>query len=185
MKPEANSRRLFGITRSKGKMYELGIPEQSHIAVPAKDKPEALFMLTLATLGDAAAAISESADHEFTAQLSAADDLQFSASFFDAFIASRFNENISRDVLLLAAASYYLARRPGSSLVLAKKLADAPDDPPVDRLLHWILKADWSQYPQLSHPILGGHLRELAMLIANHFKDGSGRTEIGSLIAAI
>jgi POLQ-like helicase len=185
MKPESNSRRLFGITRSKGKMYELGIPEQSHIAVPPKDKPEALFMLTLATLGDAAAAMSESADQAFAAQLSAADDLQFSASFFDAFIASRFNERISRDVLLLAAASYYLARRPGSSIVLAKTLADAPDDPAVDRLLHWILKCDWSRYPELSHPLFGDRLGELAKLVANHFKNGSGRTEIASLIVDI
>jgi POLQ-like helicase len=185
MKPEVNSRRLFGITRSKGKMYELGIPEQSHIAVPARDKPESLFLLTLATLGDAAAAINESANKPSEYDHSAVVELQFSASFFDAFIASRFNQTITRDVLLIASASYYLARRPGSSLVLARRLDDVAEDPPVERLLHWILKADWSEYPQVTHPIFGDRLVEFARLIAFHFYDGSGLDEIRTLISEI
>ena len=43
MRPEFNSRRYLGITRSKGKMYELGLPEETHIAVPAGVEPAALF----------------------------------------------------------------------------------------------------------------------------------------------
>ena len=60
MRPESNSRRLFGITRSKGKMYELGLPEDSHIAIPANSEPQELFLLTVGTLGDVAATLSDS-----------------------------------------------------------------------------------------------------------------------------
>lgn len=34
MKPDVKSRGVFGITRSKGKMYELGVPVDDHLAVP-------------------------------------------------------------------------------------------------------------------------------------------------------
>lgn len=185
MKPEANSRRLFGIVRSKGKMYELGIPESSHLAVPARDKPEALFMLTLATLGDAAASMNDSTDRTSTHERADDDDLQFSASFLDAFIASRFNERIDRDVALLASATYYLARRPGSSLVLARRIEERAEEPPVDRLVHWLLKAEWTQYPQLRHSLFGERLGELAKQMAYHFYDGSGMVEIRELLSAI
>jgi hypothetical protein len=100
MKPEYNSRRLFGITRSKGKMYELGLPEASHIAIPLHDKPEALFVLTLGTLGDAAAELNNLAETNAPTPVLAAEELQFSASFFDAFLASRFQSEIARDVTL-------------------------------------------------------------------------------------
>ena len=83
MKPEINSRRLFGITRSKGKMYEFGLPITLHIAIPEGSKPEELFPLTVGTLGDTSAAIAE---EEIEQQLdnAALEDLRFAASFFDA-----------------------------------------------------------------------------------------------------
>ena len=62
MKPEFNSRRYFGITRSKGKMYELGLSEESHIAVPEGVEPAALFPLSIGTLVDASAALNDAAD---------------------------------------------------------------------------------------------------------------------------
>ena len=102
MRPESNSRRLFGITRSKGKMYELGIPVESHIAVPEGSNPEELFLLAVGTLGDTAAEVSDSEDagHQFEADT--LGDLRFSASFFDAFLASRFLPKLNRPVALLA-----------------------------------------------------------------------------------
>ena len=62
MKPEANSLRLFGITRSKGKMYELGLAAEAHIAVPAGSNPEELILLAVGTLGDTAAEVCDSVD---------------------------------------------------------------------------------------------------------------------------
>lgn len=66
MKPERNSLRIYGITRSKGKMYELGVPEESHIALPKGSEPEKLFPLTIGTLGDFAAEISSLGESENT-----------------------------------------------------------------------------------------------------------------------
>ena len=54
MKPEFNSKRLFGITRSKGKMYELEIPEHLHISIEEQSNPEKLLILTIGILAGAA-----------------------------------------------------------------------------------------------------------------------------------
>lgn len=71
MRPEFNSRRYLGITRSKGKMYELGLPEETHIAVPAGVEPAALFPLSIATLMDAAASLNDAVNphHDLPAEL--------------------------------------------------------------------------------------------------------------------
>ncbi|SFN60590.1 hypothetical protein SAMN05216386_1335 [Nitrosospira briensis] len=130
MRPEFNSRRLFGITRSKGKMYELGLPEALHIAVPENSEPQELFVLTVGTLGDVAASLSDAENFDVPLTPPIVEELGFSASFFDAFCESRFSEAIARDTALLAASSYYLAGRPGSSLVLASQLEVVPDAPP-------------------------------------------------------
>ena len=111
MKPEFNSRRLFGITRSKGKMYELNLAEELHIAVPENSEPRELFLLAVGTLGDVAATLSDAEDVDAPLPQAATEDLSFSASFFDAFLESRFDSEISRDTALLAASAYYLARR--------------------------------------------------------------------------
>jgi len=85
MRPEFNSRRLFGITRSKGKMYELGLPEALHIAVPPNSEPQELFVLTVGTLGDVAALLSDTKNVDVPLPPPTVDELSFSASFFDAF----------------------------------------------------------------------------------------------------
>lgn len=185
MKPESNSRRLFGITRSKGKMYELGLPVNLHIAVPARSVPQELFMLTVGTLGDVAATLSDSENIETPLPKDAMEDLGFSASFFDAFLESRCSEPMAHDTALLAASAYYLARRPGSSLVLARRLEALEGDSPVDNLLHWVLRAQWAEYPDIVHPFFGGSLGDVARLLAYHFQDGSGLAEITSTLKAL
>lgn len=182
MRPEFNSRRLFGITRSKGKMYELGLPEALHIAVPAKSEPQELFVLTVGTLGDVAADISDAASVDAPLPQPSIEELGFSASFLDAFLESRFSEPIARDTALLASSAYYLARRPGSSLVLARRLDVLAEEPPVDKLLHWALLAQWAQYPADVHPLFGAALGNVAKLLAFHFHDGSGLTELTSAL---
>ena len=183
MKPEFNSRRLFGITRSKGKMYELGLPESSHIDVPENSEPQELFVLTIGTLGDVAAALGRLAVVD--GQLSAAtmEELSFSASFFDAFLESRFSEVLDRDTTLFASSAYYLARRPGSSLVLARGLDGTPADPPLERLLCWVLQAKWDSYPTNTHPVFGSGLTDVAKLLAFHFHDGSGLAVLTSALS--
>ncbi len=178
MKPEFNSRRLFGITRAKGKMYELGLPNEMHLAVPDKSEPQELFLLTVGTLGDAAALLSEAEDISEPLTSTIVEELSFSASFFDAFIESRFNELITHDTTLLAAATYYLARRPGSSLVLARRLEEQQDPPAVDNLLRWVLQSRWNEYPDDDHPLFGNKLGNVAKSLAYHFYDGSNLEQL-------
>jgi POLQ-like helicase len=102
MRPEVNSRRYFGITRSKGKMFELGLPEESHIAVPEGVDPAALFPLSIGTLVDASAALNDADDVQGGLTDDLRDDIGFAASFFDAYLGSRFDTEVSREVTLLA-----------------------------------------------------------------------------------
>src|SRR5688572_1900422 len=105
MKHEFNSRRLFGITRSKGKMFEFRIPIDSHISVPENSNPDQLFVLTVGTLGDVAAKISTADDSSSTISSFEIDELGFSASFFDAYIESKFSEELNPQITLLAASA--------------------------------------------------------------------------------
>ena len=118
MKPESNSRRLFGITRSKGKMYEFGIPV-SHIAIPEGSIPDELFLLAVGTLGDAAAEVCNSKIVVRGLRPKRLKSCDSRLVFFDAFLASKFSPNLDGEVALLASATYYLASRPGSSQVLS------------------------------------------------------------------
>ncbi len=163
-------------------MYELGLPEALHIAVPANSEPQELFILTVGTLGDVAATLSDAENIDVPLPPTTAEELGFSARFFDAFLESRFSEEISRDTALLAASAYYLARRPGSSLVLARQLDVLAGDPPVDKLLHWTLLARWANYPADIHLFFGAALGNVARLLAFHFHDGSGLMELTSAL---
>ena len=185
MKPEFNSKRLFGITRSKGKMYELGLPEDSHISIPEKSDPQELFMLTIGTLGDVAAILSNSENIEVPLAPNLVEDLSFSASFFDAFLESRLAEKMDRDVMLLASSAYYLNRRPGSSLILARNLQAIEGISPVEKLLHWILLAEWNQYPNCTHALFGESLTSIGELVALHFYNGSSLLALNAAIASL
>lgn len=172
MKPEFNSRRYFGITRSKEKMYELGLPEESHIAVPEGVEPAALFPLSIGTLVDVSAALNDAADVQSGLADDLRDEIGFAASFFDAYLGSRFDTEVSREVTLLASASYFLGQRPGSSLVLARRLqADGANA--IEQLTVWVLQADWRQPPNLAGHWLAGLLYELSIVLMGHFNDGA------------
>lgn len=171
MKPEFTSLRYFGITRSKGKMYELGLPEASHIAVPEGVEPAALFPLSIGTLVDAAAALNDTADVRDGLADELRNDIGFAASFFDAYLDSRFDTEVSREVTLLASASYFLGQRPGSSLVLARRLqADGVNA--IEQLTVWALQADWRRPPDLAEHWLSGQLYELSIGLMGHFNNG-------------
>lgn len=181
MKPESNSRRYFGITRSKGKMYELGLPEESHIAVPDGVEPAALFPLSIGTLMDASAALNDAADVQGGLADDLRDDIGFAASFFDAYLGSRFDTEVSREVTLLASASYFLGQRPGSSLVLARRL-QAEGTNAIEQLTVWALQADWRQPPNLAAHWLTGLLYELSFGLMSHFNNGTPPAPVVELL---
>ncbi|WP_125611309.1 DEAD/DEAH box helicase [Specibacter cremeus] len=168
MKPEANSMRLFGVTRARGKMLELGLSqEQQKLRLRAKDEPESLLLLAIATLGDTAAQLNDDeavsqGDHE---------DLDFAASYFDALLGSRFADESAGDIALLASAAYYLAGRPGSSRVMAESLASYTAESPIESLLRWILHGRYDPLTSVD----GVHLQlaaDIATFTAGHFLDG-------------
>lgn len=176
MKPESNSRHIFGITRAKGKMYEFNLPEENHIAIPEGSVPEQLLMLTIGILGDV------SVDHDNTDPLleDVVDDsdLQFAASFFDALLASKLATSLRYELALLASAAYFLEGRPGSSLVMARILGEREDESPLESAIRWLLKADWSEDSGSYSGVFGDILNRLSERIVYHFFDGSGVDEL-------
>ena len=111
MRPERRSQLLLGVTRSKAKMYEYGVPEEQHIKI--KQDPAKLFTLAIGLLGDLSARTnSEDINEDYLNELR--ETLLFSARFFDAYLESRLNHEYDPYLLLLGAASYYLCNLPGS-----------------------------------------------------------------------
>jgi hypothetical protein len=117
MRPEANAQRLLAVTRSKAKMYEFDVPLEEHIALP--QRPELLFSLAVGLLGDAAATIA--AGDTIVAREETTDQaLLFAATYFESYIESRLNGEVTIDFSVLGAAAYYLADNPGSAVVIAR-----------------------------------------------------------------
>lgn len=172
MRPEAASRRYLGITRSKGKMYELGLPEKSHIEVPQGVEPDAVFPLSIGTLMDAAARLNDASEAQPVLPEQMREELEFASSFFDAYLGSRFNAAISREVTLLASASYFLGQRPGSSLVLARRLPLAGLNA-IEQMTIWALRAEWGQAPDLAPHATRDLLADLVRDLMAHFDEGA------------
>ena len=145
-------------------MYEFGIDESHHIAIPDGVEPASLFLLTVGILGDYAAEIANAPD----AEIFPGEELQFAAKFFDAYLASKFDNAPTQDVLLLASAAYYLAERPGSSYVLAKRLVSAESDDIVENFLRWLLNAKWTE-PLTGSGSFSKKIYSLSIEISNHF----------------
>lgn len=165
-------------------MYELGLPEESHIAVPEEVEPAALFPLSIGTLVDAAAALNDALDVPGALTEDLRGDIGFAASFFDAYLGSRFDAEVSREVTLLASASYFLGQRPGSSLVLARRL-QAESANAIEHFTVWILQADWRHSPNLAAHWLDGLLNELAFRLMGHFNDGTSSELVVELLSEL
>ncbi|WP_175669640.1 DEAD/DEAH box helicase [Burkholderia ambifaria] len=149
MRPEFNSRRLYGITQAKARMYEYSVPEVDHIDIPAATHPEDLFALAIGIVGDAAGELCDEYIQRGTllGEFASTDgpNLRFCASFFYAYVESKFDSDLDEELLTLAAATFYLAETPGSSVVISKYLAERPlppDDALVTVLRH-VLLSDW------------------------------------------
>lgn len=98
MKPKQKSHTLLGVTRSKAKMLEYGIPEKHHIKIT--QDPAKLFTLSIGILGNIAARTNRSnLQPEELAELR--QDLNFSAHFFDAYLQSKLNEALDPYLILL------------------------------------------------------------------------------------
>jgi hypothetical protein len=123
MRPEANAQRLLSVTRAKAKMYEFDVPLEEHIALP--QRPELLFSLAVGLLGDAAATIA-AGDRVVAREETTDQALLFAATYFESYIESRLNGEVSADFSVLGAAAYYLADNPGSAVVVARGMVPPP-----------------------------------------------------------
>lgn len=180
MTPERNSIRLFGITRSKGKMYEFGLPEEDHIAIPEGSEPAELLLLTVGNLGDAAVQYFE-ADNDNDDSI----PLNFSSSYFDALLQSRLAPSLDNDLALLASAAYYLDNRPGSSLVMANYQYNDEEETSIVRILRWLLSSSWDDMPNIDDDKFSELLRPLIESIANHFLRGTATDQLFNFASSL
>ncbi|KPC50194.1 DEAD/DEAH box helicase [Amantichitinum ursilacus] len=177
MKHSQASQDLYGITRSTGKKQELGIQDPEKLKAPAETKPEELFILTIGTLGDCANWICNNLEQGKGLEEKNLSELQFSARFFDAYLASNYNPLISHEVSLLASAAYYLASRPGSSLVLARRLSGHVFDSPLENFLLWILTSNWASVSNYLEGEYSEYLKEISLCVAKHFFFGENSSD--------
>lgn len=173
MRPEQKSQLLLGVTRSKAKMLEYGVPAEHHINI-AQD-PTKLFTLSIGLLGDLAASINRE-DSRTDALSDLRNNLLFSAHFFDSYLQTKLNESLDSYLVLLGSASYYLCDLPGSASVLAKRIKDdCPDlgGNGLEDLLLWLLQADLSTYFDGWEGPFGNHIDRISQIVLHFFEDGS------------
>jgi hypothetical protein len=185
MRPERRSQLLLGVTRSKAKIYEYGVPEEHHIKI-TRD-PAKLFTLAIGLIGDLAARTnSEDVNEKYLKELR--ESLQFSARFFDAYLQSRLNAELDPYLVLLGSASYYLCDLPGSSLVLAKHIGgDCPDLKclGLEDLLLWLLQVDLSIYFDGSEGLHGEQIDGISKRLIHYFENGNGEDSLFELTSSL
>lgn len=178
MRPEQKSQLLLGVTRSKAKMFEYGIPEKHHIKIT--QDPARLFTLSIGVLGDLAAAINrEGLDSDLLLEMRA--NLLFSARFFDSYIQSKLNEILDPYLVLIGSASYYLCDLPGSASVLANSIDRGCSDLDaggLENLLLWLLKADLETHFDGTEGPFGKSIDEISKWICQFFKKGYGEATL-------
>jgi POLQ-like helicase len=185
MKPEQKSQLLLGVTRSKAKMLEYGVPAEHHIKIT--QNPAKLFSISIGMLGDLAAAINwHESDPDSLSELR--NNLLFSARFFDSYLQSKLNEELDPYLVLVGSASYYLCDLPGSSSVLAKRIGnDCPDldGGGLEDLLLWLLQADLSTYFDGWEGPIGKYIDGISRLVLQFFENGTREEDLVDLAAKL
>lgn len=139
MKPNSKSYKRLGIAQSKAKMYEYHIDEKHHISI--SEHPRDLFPFTIGMIGDITDLYSDNPEDEIDNLI--AENLIFSARFFDSYKQAKFNSLLDNDLLLLGAAAYYLGKLQGSSSVLLNSIqSEAISENSLKFFLYSLLKGD-------------------------------------------
>lgn len=133
MRPEAAAQTVLSTTRARAKMHEFRVAPEFYNQF--RRDPDVLFSLAVGILADVAAAIAES----FTGEAGklAQDDprpptwseedgsprqqVRFSATFFDAYLEAKLNDEFVEEFSLLAASAYYLSDSVGSAAVVIRR----------------------------------------------------------------
>jgi superfamily II DNA/RNA helicase len=181
MRPEANAQRLLSVTRAKAKMYEFDVPIEEHIALP--QRPELLFSLAVGLLGDAAATIA--GDETVVPREETTDQaLLFAATYFEAYIESRLNGEVSVDFSVLGAAAYYLADNPGSAVVVARGM----EPPPVglgSGLALLVYRLILSNYEPIGRTVYGAYPDRVLAATSTYLSGVDGDDEALALMRAV
>ena len=158
MKPERESRLILAAVQARAKMHEFRAAEEDY--VPFRRAPETLFPLAVGILHDAAGAIADRfidrVEGPVVPSAWEEDDgsigqmVRFSASFFDAFLESQLNAELTTEFSLLCAASYYLADSVGSAVVVANR-----SEAPRLELGHGLARVAWHILRSDAGPIDG------------------------------
>lgn len=155
-------------------MFEFGVPEEDHLALPEDLDLALQFPLAIGTLGDAAADI-------VSAQLGATvhrretpnGELLFAAQVLSAFDDSKAAPEISTTLRLLAAAAFYLADAPGSSTTLIRDLEPSTFEASdfLARAVRFALHRPWeSALAQVRDP----RTVRIVKVLRKHFGEGTG-----------
>lgn len=173
MKPEQRTRRAAAVTLSKGKMYEYGVPEADHIALPDGLDLEMQFPMAVGTVGDfASEAVAKAIGRAYDTQ-TPREEVIFSAQVLEAFDESRLNQDLSFNLRLLAAAGFYFGDVPGSAAVQISKLThlEIPKDDPLALAAKAVMERPWDQ----SADIVGlPRARAILEALSEHFRTGGG-----------
>jgi superfamily II DNA/RNA helicase len=171
MKPDRRARFVAAITLSKGKMYEYGVPEDDHIALPKGLNLEMQFPLAVGTLGDFASEVVAKAIGAKGGSQTPRDEVVFSAQVFQAFDDSLLNEGLSINLRLLAAAGFYLGDVPGNAAVQISKLAQLAnlDGDPLALATKNAIDKPWVQTDNI---IDSPYASAILGALGDHFKSG-------------
>lgn len=178
MRPELKSQLLLGVTRSKAKMFEYGVPEEHHIKIG--QDPAKLFTISIGLLGDLAAAINRN-EHDPDSLLELRNNLLFSTHFFDSYLQSKLNETLDPYLVLLGSAAFYLCDLPGNASVLAKRIDDDCPDLGGDglaELLYWLLQNDMNTHFDGTEEPFGEFTEGISKRILQFFEDGTGEDNL-------
>ncbi len=179
MKPERNSLRILGMAQSKAKMFEYSVPEVDHINLPVD--PAILFSLTIGLIGDVSTQINGgSADNNLNKTENRAA-LKFGAHFFYAYLQAKLETNLDSYLILLGAASFYLADMPGSSAVLLKSLETLEIEPGASGMevfLAWLLEGDFTNLPTIPTNLFRDYILNISELLSHYFNQGTSKEDL-------
>ncbi len=166
MKPDVTATRILSTTRARAKMHEFRVPAEDYNQLPRD--PALLFSLTVGLLGDVSATVSDLAAAEGDgeeevqdprpqywdqADLSPVEALQFTSTFFDAYLNAQLDETVTAELSLLCASAYYLGDAAGSAAVIVRKI-ESPGAQEVGGLakaLHAVLANQYDFEPPGEH----------------------------------
>lgn len=172
MNPSKAAQRYAAITLSKGKMYEFDIPEEDHLEIPERVDLEHQFPLALGTLGDCAIEVVATELDELTDRTTKQSSVLFASQVLSGMASSRATPELTEMLRLLAAAGFYLAGSPGTSMAVYKSIdEDFLSGDPSARLLLHVLMEPWNVPPN-SEESSNAHLHQLLEHLHAHYLEG-------------